>query len=73
MPIGSFILKLKGFKGKVILFANSYTNDLQYVKNCLTDFKKIDASLNVSMGLFNKDVKEHLKFLKNEEKENEII
>ncbi len=63
MPIATFIEKLDGYKGKVVLFANSYTNDCQYMKNSLRDFKKINSSIKVSEGLFNKNVKEHIKFL----------
>lgn len=63
MPIATFIEKLDGYKGKVVLFANSYTNDYRYMKNSLRDFKKINSSIKVSEGLFNKDAKEHIKFL----------
>lgn len=63
MPIATFIEKLDGYKGKVVLFANSYTNDYRYMKNSLRDFKKINSSIKVSEGLFNKDPKEHIKFL----------
>lgn len=64
MPIATFIEKLAGYKGKVILFANSYTNDYRYMENSLRDFKKLDSKINVSEGLFNKDLKEHLSFIK---------
>ena len=64
MPIATFVTKLHGYKGKVILFANSYTNDYHYMENSLRDFKKIDSKINVSEGLFNKDLEEHIKFIK---------
>lgn len=32
MPVATFIEKIKGFKGEVVLFENSYTNDAGYVK-----------------------------------------
>lgn len=64
MPIGTFIEKLKGYKGKVVLFANSYTNDIQYVKNSINDFKKVNQNINVENGLFNKTVEEHISFIK---------
>ena len=64
MPIATFVTKLHGYKGKVILFANSYTNDYHYMENSLRDFKKIDSKINVAEGLFNKDLEEHIKFIK---------
>ncbi len=64
MPVGTFIKELKGYKGKVVLFANSYTNDAQYVTNSIMDFKNIDPNIKVSFGLFNKSVKEHIELLK---------
>lgn len=63
MPIASFIESIKGYKGKVTLFMNSYTNDPQYVDNSLRDFKKIDSAINVAAGLFNKSIDEHIKFI----------
>lgn len=69
MPIGTFIEKLKGYKGKVVLFANSYTNDIQYVKNSINDFKKIDQNMDVTNGLFNKSIEEHISFIKKMEEE----
>lgn len=63
MPIATLIEKLKGYKGEIVLFENSYTNDPQYVENCLKDFKKIDSSLKVKQGLFNKPATEHIKFI----------
>lgn len=64
MPIGTFIEKIHDFKGKVILFANSYTNDPQYMENSIRDFKKINPNVNVLKGLFNKTVKDHIEYLK---------
>ena len=64
MPIATFIEKMHGYKGKVILFANSYANDYHYMKNSLRDFKKLDPEIDVSEGLFNKDLNEHLNFIK---------
>lgn len=66
MPIATLFKQLKGYKGEIVLFENSYTNDPQYVKNCLNDFNEIDSNLNIKQGLFNKDVKEHIKFIKGE-------
>ncbi len=65
MVIGSVAKALKGYKGEIILFENSYTNDLAYAKNSLNDFKKIDKFLNVKQGLFNKNASEHIKFIEN--------
>ena len=63
--IGTFITNnLKDYKGKVILFENSYTNDRQYVFNSLKDFKALNSSINVRDGLFNKSVSDHIKYIK---------
>lgn len=64
MPIATLIDKLKDYKGEIVLFENSYTNDLKYVENSLSDFKKINPSLNVKQGLFNKSSNEHIEFIK---------
>lgn len=64
MPVGTFIKELKDYKGEVVLFENSYTNDPQYVKNCMEDFKEINNKTKVSNGLFNKKVKDHISFIK---------
>lgn len=65
MPVATLIEQLKDFKGEIVLFENSYTNDSTYVENSIRDFKKIDTELNVKQGLFNKSVSEHVKFIKN--------
>ena len=66
MCVGTFIKELKNYKGKVIICANSYTNDKQYMLNSLNDIKKINPELNVVEGLFNKSALEHIGFLKEE-------
>ncbi len=66
MCVGTFIKELKSYKGKVIICANSYTNDKQYMINSLNDIRKIHPELDVVEGLFNKSVLEHIKFLKEE-------
>lgn len=66
MPIGTFAERLKNYAGEIVLFENSYTNDLQYVDNSLSDFKKLVGNVNVKQGLFNKSVKEHIEFIKGE-------
>ena len=38
--------------------------DYHYMKNSLKDFKKLEPEINVSKGLFNKDIKEHIVFIK---------
>lgn len=68
MPIATLIEKLKGYKGEIVMFENSYTNDSQYVENSINDFRKIDNTLIVKQGLFNKSAKEHIKFIENLEK-----
>lgn len=64
MPVATFLAELKGYKGKVVFFENSYTNDPQYVVNSLRDAKEIDPDLALEQGLFNKSLSEHLSFLK---------
>lgn len=63
MPVATLIEKLKDFKGEIIMFENSYTNDSKYVDNSMKDFKKINNTLNVKQGLFNKSVKEHIEYI----------
>lgn len=65
MPIATLIEKFKGYTGEIVTFENSYTNDPTYIKNSLNDISKIDSKLNVTQGLFNKSVKEHIEFIKN--------
>ena len=67
MPIGTFVKELGGYKGKVILFENSYTNDPQYVRNSFNDIKALNNGLNVENGLFNKTISEHINFLNRKE------
>ena len=64
MCVGTFVKELKKYKGKVIICANSYTNDKQYMINSLNDIKKINPEINVVEGLFNKSALEHIKILK---------
>ena len=63
MPIATLVSRLKGFKGEIILFENSYTNDPNYARNSLSDFKKIDKDLNVKQGLFNESIEKHIEFI----------
>lgn len=70
MPIGTFVKNnLRGYKGEVIMFANSYTNDPQYMVNSLKDLKEFNGKLNLREGLLNKSVKEHISFIEKENKE----
>ena len=69
MPIATFVKeRLNGYKGEVIVFANSYTNDPKYMRNCLNDIKKLNPNLNIKEGLLNKSVKEHISLIKMEDK-----
>ena len=69
MPIGTFVKEgLNGYKGKVIVFANSYTNDPKYMKNSLNDIKQLNPNLNVKVGLLNKSAKEHILLIEAEDK-----
>lgn len=63
MPVGTFIKHIKGYKGEVIVFANSYTNDPQYMVNSMRDLNNIDVTINFKEGLFNKSVDEHINYL----------
>ena len=67
MPIATFIESIKGYKGKVYVFANSYTNDPQYMVNSMNDLKVIDPQAQFREGLFNKSINEHIAFIKKEE------
>ena len=48
MPIGTFARSLAGYKGKVYLFGNSYTDDKQYLKNSVRDFKGLVPDVDVT-------------------------
>ena len=63
--IGTFVKDyLKDYKGEVIVFANSYTNDPKYMENSINDLKKINKNLNIKEGLLNKSIDEHIEFIK---------
>ena len=65
MPIGTFVSEyLTDFKGEVIAFANSYTNDSQYMFNSMKDLKNLNKNLNLNEGLFNCSIKDHISFIK---------
>ena len=65
MSIATFVKEyLRDFKGKVLIFANSYTNDPQYMVNSLRDLKKLNNGVSFENALFNRTVKEHLEYLK---------
>ncbi len=64
MPIATFIKSLKGYKGEIIVFANSYTNDPQYMENSMKDLHAIDKNLKFREGLFNQNVNKHIEFIK---------
>ena len=63
MPIGTLLKSLHGYKGKIVFFENSYTNDPQYVLNALKDARKIDPNLHIEQGLFNDSLKHHMEYL----------
>lgn len=64
MPIGSFIKKLSNYNGEVILFANSYTNDIEYMNNSYNDALNLNGNIKFKKGLFNKSANEHIEFIK---------
>ena len=63
MPIGTLIDGMKNFKGEVVVFANSYTNDISYMKNSMRDLRNIAPNVNFKEALFNKSISDHLKFI----------
>lgn len=63
MPIATLIEGLKGYRGEIVAFENSYTNNPKYVENSIKDLKALDGALNVRQGLFNKSVNEHVVFI----------
>ena len=69
MPVGTFVKEnLKGYKGEVIIFANSYTNDPKYMVNSFDDLKELNPGLNLKKGLLNKSTEEHILFIEKETK-----
>lgn len=69
MPVGTFAKdNLKGYKGEVIIFANSYTNDPKYMINSFDDLKELNPGLNLKKGLLNKSTEEHILFIEKETK-----
>ena len=65
MPVGTLIDKLKEYKGEIVVFANSYTNDQQYMENSMEDLKKIAPNVKFKEGLFNQKTQNHIDFIKN--------
>lgn len=68
MPIATFIEELEGYKGEIIVFANSYTNDPQYMTNSMKGLKALDGKIKFKEGLFNKSASAHVEFIKKENK-----
>ena len=64
MPIATFVSGLRGFRGEVVVFANSYTNDPLYMSNIMRDLRSLNNSVKYKQGLFNKSVSEHIAFLR---------
>ena len=68
MTVATFVEdNLRDYKGRVIVFANSYTNDPQYMVNSMKDLKEANPKIKFEEGLFNKSVNEHISFIKKEE------
>lgn len=65
MPIATFVESIKDFKGEVVAFANSYTNDPQYMENSMRDLRKVASNISFTEGLFNENAKKHIEFIKN--------
>lgn len=67
MAVATFAKEnLKGYKGKVVIFGNSYTDDSKYMINSLEDLKTANSTLDIEYGLFNQSIKEHISFIKKE-------
>ncbi len=66
MPVATFIETIKGYKGEVYVFADSFTNDPQYMVNSLRDLKAIDHDIVFKEGLFNKSAPNHIRFIEKE-------
>ncbi len=66
MPIATFISSLGDYKGEIVVFANSYTNDPQYMINANRDLKNINPNITFKEGLFNQSVKNHIDFINGE-------
>lgn len=64
MPVGTLAEKLKNYAGEVVVFANSYTNDPQYMVNSMRDLSEIAPNVNFKEGLFNKSTSAHIDFIK---------
>ncbi len=64
MVIASFAENyLKGYKGEVVVFANSYSNDPTYIETSLKDLDSLGLGVTFVKGLFNEGLDEHLKFI----------
>ena len=64
MVVASFAKEyLKGYKGEVFVFANSYTNSYSYMENSMKDLKGLDLGTAFKEGLFNKPLEEHIAFI----------
>ncbi len=64
MPIATLFDGMKNYKGKVYVFANSYTNDPQYMRNSMKDLKKLAPNVQSVEGLFNQSANKHIDFIK---------
>lgn len=59
MVVASFLSSVTDWKGKRIdVFANSYTDDPQYMVTSLQDVKHYAKNADVQRGLFNKEIRQ---------------
>lgn len=63
MPIATFARLLKGYKGKVVVFANSYSNIPSYMDNVMKDLKDVGKDISFERGLFNESIEAHISYL----------
>ena len=65
MVIATFAKEyLKGYKGKVVVFANSYTNSHSYMETSLKDLNGLGLGVEFKEGLFNKSLEDHIAYFK---------
>ena len=64
MVIASFVKEyLKDYKGEVVVFPNSYTNDPSYMRTSMKDLKALGVPADFKEGLFNKSLQDHIAFI----------
>ena len=65
MAIGTFVKQIKDYKGEIVVFANSHTNDSGYMSDSMRDLRDLAPKIKFKQGLFNRPLAEHIDFIKN--------